>query len=70
MSRVEVVSNPNVMSGDPCIQGTRIPAETVIINLRAGHSLERILDAYPSLPPGGIEAAILWAETNGIEWRH
>jgi len=70
MSRVEIVSDPNVMSGDPCIWGTRIPAETVIVNLRAGHTLEAILDAYPTIPPGGIEAAIMWAEANGIEWRH
>jgi len=69
IERLKVVSEDDVMSGDPCIEGTRIPAEKIILNLKAGHSLERILDAYPTLPEGGIEAAIRWAETNGIDWR-
>jgi uncharacterized protein (DUF433 family) len=69
LDRVKVVSDEEVMSGDPCIEGTRIPVETVLLNLRAGHSLDRIFEAYPTLPPGGIEAAIRWAEAHGIEWR-
>lgn len=70
MHRVEVVADPNVMSGDPCIEGTRIPAETIILNLKSGHPIERIFSAYPTLPTGGIEAAIRWAEANGLDWRH
>lgn len=69
LERVEVVRDPDVMSGDPCIAGTRIPVETVILNLKAGHSLDRIFRAYPTLPQGGVEAAIRWAEANGIAWR-
>ncbi len=69
MERVKVVSDAEVLRGDPCIEGMRIPAETIILNLKAGHSFERILEAYPTLPPGGIEAAIVWAESNGIDWR-
>ena len=69
MKRVEVVVDPEVMSGVPCIQGTRIPAETVIVNLQAGYLIDRIFEAYPTLPVGGIEAAIRWAEAHGIEWR-
>jgi uncharacterized protein (DUF433 family) len=69
LDRVKVVSDEEVMSGDPCIEGTRIPVETILLNLRAGHSLDRIFEAYPTLPPGGIEAAISWAEAHGIEWR-
>lgn len=70
MSRIEVVSDPEVMGGDPCIAGTRILAETVVANLRAGYPIDRIFRAYPTLPEGGIEAAIRWAESTGIEWRH
>jgi len=39
-------------------------------NLRAGYPIERIFKAYPTLPDGGIEAAIRWAESAGIDWRH
>ena len=70
MSRVEVISDPEVMSGGPCISGTRILAETIVANLPAGYPIERIFRAYPTLPDGGIEAAIRWAATTGIEWRH
>ncbi len=70
MARVEVVVHPEVMSGDPCIFGTRVAAETIIINLRAGYSIDSIYEAYPTLPDGAIEAAIRWAESSGIEWRH
>jgi uncharacterized protein (DUF433 family) len=69
LERVKIVSDDDVMSGDLCIEGTRIPVETIIMNLKAGHSFERIIDAYPTLPPGGLEAAIVWAESNGIDWR-
>jgi uncharacterized protein (DUF433 family) len=70
MSRVEVVADPEVMSGDPCISGTRVLAETIVVNLRAGYPIDRIFQAYPTLPDGAIEAAIRWAEAAGIDWRH
>lgn len=69
VKRVRVVSDPEIMSGDPCIEGTRIPVESIIANLKAGYPLTRILEAYPTLPPGGVEAAIEWAEENGMDWR-
>lgn len=67
--RIKIVSADDVMGGDPCVEGTRLPAETIILNLKAGHPLETIFAAYPSLPPGGVEAAICWAEESGINWR-
>ena len=70
VDRVNVVVDPEVMSGDPCIEGTRIPVETVVLNLKAGHPVESIYASYPTLPRGAIEAAITWAEENGIDWRH
>nr|WP_294503288.1 DUF433 domain-containing protein [uncultured Rhodopila sp.] len=70
MSRVEVVADPEVMSGDPCIAGTRVLAETIVVNLRAGYPIDSIFQAYPTLPEGAIEAAIRWAEAAGIDWRH
>lgn len=68
--RAEVVSDPAVMSGDPVVRGTRVPAETIMAYLRAGHSPEEIFQDYPSLPVDGIEAVIRWAEaTYGPQWR-
>jgi uncharacterized protein (DUF433 family) len=68
--RAEVVSDSTVMSGDPVVRGTRVPAETVMAYLRAGHSAQDIFGDYPSLPIDGIDAVIRWAEaTYGANWR-
>ena len=69
IDRVRVISENGVMSGEPCIEGTRIPAETIVLNLQSGHSLTRIYEAYPTLPRGSVEAAIDWAESLGMDWR-
>lgn len=62
----EVVSDPEVLGGMPCIRGTRVPAETIADYLRGGASPTDILNDYPSLPNDGIEAVIRWAADNGI----
>jgi uncharacterized protein (DUF433 family) len=70
MVAAEVVSDPSVMSGDPVVRGTRVPAETILSYLRAGHSPQEIFQDYPSLPVDGINAVIRWAEaTYGADWR-
>ncbi|MGJ5208716.1 DUF433 domain-containing protein [Bradyrhizobium sp. HKCCYLR20261] len=68
--RAEVVRDPTVMSGDPVVRGTRVPAETILAYLRAGYPAQDIFADYPSLPIDGIDAVIRWAEaTYGSEWR-
>jgi uncharacterized protein (DUF433 family) len=70
MIRSEVISDPTVMSGDPVVRGTRVPAETIVAYLRAGYSPREIFTDYPSLPVDGIDAVIRWAEaTYGADWR-
>ena len=54
-TRAEIVCDPTVMSGDPVVKGTRVPAETIIAYLRAGHSPREIFEDYPSLPTDGID---------------
>ncbi|GLH75196.1 hypothetical protein SSBR45G_01040 [Bradyrhizobium sp. SSBR45G] len=68
--RSDVVCDPTVMSGDPVVRGTRVPAETILAYLRAGYSAQEIFTDYPSLPIDGIDAVIRWAEaTHGADWR-
>jgi uncharacterized protein (DUF433 family) len=68
--KAEVVSDPSIMSGEPVVRGTRVPAETIVAYLRGGHSAQDIFEDYPSLPVDGIEAVIRWAETTyGSEWQ-
>ncbi len=60
-----IVSDPSIMSGAPVVRGTRVPAETIVAYLRAGHTRGRsskTIQAFPStgsrpLSPGPISAA-------------
>jgi len=53
--------DPNVCFGKPCIRGTRIWVSLIIENLAAGAPEQEILDAYPSLAPDDIKAALAYA---------
>jgi uncharacterized protein (DUF433 family) len=58
------------MSGAPVVTGTRVQAETIVTYLRTRHSRREIFEDYPSLPIGGIDAVIAWAEaTFGPDWK-
>ncbi len=56
-----ITTNPEIMHGAVCFQGTRIPVSVVLDNLAEGETPERILAAYPSLKPEHIPAAIGYA---------
>jgi len=62
----EVTSNPDILGGMPCVRGTRVPATTIIAEIRGGSTREVIFHHYPSLPIDGIEAVRRWAEEQGI----
>ena len=50
----------------PCVLGTRVPAMTIVAEIRAGSTRDEILHHYPSLPLDGIKAVQRWAAENGI----
>jgi uncharacterized protein (DUF433 family) len=56
-----ITHNPSVMGGKPCIRGLRVTVGTVLGLLAGGKSRERILEAYPYLEPGDIDAALAYA---------
>lgn len=43
--RAEVISDPTVMSGDPVVRGTRVPAETILSYLLIDECLSGALVA-------------------------
>lgn len=57
----EIVSNPEVQGGRPCIVGTRVPAEVIVVQIKAGLTDEEIFRHYPGLPVDGIDAVRQWA---------
>jgi uncharacterized protein (DUF433 family) len=47
--RAVISSDPDVMSGAPVFQGTRVLAQTLIEYLEAGDSIDDFLEGFPSV---------------------
>ena len=52
--------DPDILGGEPCFNGTRVPLETVLDNLAGGHSIDRILHNFPSLTREHIQTVLRW----------
>jgi uncharacterized protein (DUF433 family) len=52
-----VVSDPEILSGEPVFAGTRITIDTVLASLDAGIDLARIRESYPVVSDEHITAA-------------
>ena len=59
--RETITTDDAVLSGTPCIRGTRIPAHDVAEMLANGDGIEAIRNAWPVLTEEQIEAAALYA---------
>ncbi len=57
--RIEI--NPVVMMGKPVIRGTRITVELILRKLSEGATEKDLLEGYPTLKPGDIQAAMRYA---------
>lgn len=44
-----IVKNPEVLGGTPVFRGTRVPMQTLIEYLEAGHSIEDFLEGFPTV---------------------
>ena len=53
--------DPNICSGKPCVQGTRIMVKNILGMLAGGYTIEQILHAYPELVQEDIGAALEYA---------
>ena len=49
MANSAVVSNPEIMNGTPCFQGTRVPFKNLMDYLEGGHSLGEFLQQFPTV---------------------
>ena len=57
----QITSNPNVMTGMPCMKGTRITVANVVRQIAAGRSPDAICQDYPYLTLDSIRAALEFA---------
>lgn len=44
-----IVSNPNILGGEPVFQGTRVPVRILFQHLEKGITLEEFLDDFPTV---------------------
>ena len=61
MTHARISIDPAVMTGKPCIKGTRITVELILRKLGAGRSFADLLDAYPQLTQDDVRAALAFA---------
>jgi uncharacterized protein (DUF433 family) len=54
----QIVSNPGILGGKPCIKGTRISVEFILELFASGASHREILTAYPHLTEEALEEAL------------
>lgn len=62
MTQPRIVSNPEIMVGQPVIEGTRITVRLILEELSYGRTIDDILREYPHLTREAIRAAMDFAE--------
>ena len=55
-----VVADPSILSGTPCVKGTRVPAHFIADMVANGDTIREIMAAYPYLTEGQIHAAVAY----------
>lgn len=54
--------NPGRMSGTPCFYQTRLPVDSLFVNIEGDVSLDEWLDAFPSVPRAHAMAVLELAQ--------
>lgn len=57
----QIMCDPAVMVGKPCIAGTRITVELIVRRFAEGYTLDDILADHPHLTAEGVRAALEYA---------
>jgi uncharacterized protein (DUF433 family) len=60
-AKANVVSDPEVLGGEPVFKGTRVPVYDIAASANSGVSRERILAAYSVLHEDAVDQALLYA---------
>lgn len=62
-----IVSNPEILGGTPCFQGTRVPLTTFLDHVELGYSLDRFLKGYSSVNRDQALVVLEWFGRNSRE---
>jgi uncharacterized protein (DUF433 family) len=66
MDHPRISIDPAIMVGKPCIKGTRIPVYIILDYLKAGDSIEQVLQGYPDISREDVLAAIAYASDEQV----
>ena len=61
MSLERITIDPEIMSGQPCIRGLRIPVPLILRLLANGRTISNILEDYPELEEEDIKQTLSFA---------
>lgn len=64
-----IVSRLDIMGGEPCIEGTRIPPRAIKSFHEAGYSIPEIIAEYPDLSEAQVQAALDWKPVRMLRGR-
>jgi uncharacterized protein (DUF433 family) len=62
-----IVRDPKICGGQPVFKGTRVTLRTVLASLAEGDSIQKIIEAFPTLKPEDLRAAIAFAAASAEE---
>jgi uncharacterized protein (DUF433 family) len=55
-----IVRNPRILSGEPIVEGTRVPVRAIVVAWHYEPDVSRLLKVYPHLTPDAIQAALAY----------
>ncbi|MCP4416557.1 MAG: DUF433 domain-containing protein [Chloroflexi bacterium] len=56
-----ITTDPAILSGKPCIKGTRLSVEFILELFASGATFEDVLKAYPQITREAVEEALRFA---------
>lgn len=62
-----IIVDPEICGGEPCIKGTRIPVHIILSHLATGEDYEIILKNFPNLCKEDILACLEYASYTTAE---
>ncbi len=62
-----IVRDPKISGGQPVLKGTRVTLRTVLASLADGDSFDELLQAFPTLTPELLRAAVAFAAASALE---
>lgn len=61
MTFTRITTDPDMMGGQPCIRGLRIPVATVVAMVADGMTTDEIIAELPDLTPEDVREALQYA---------